>query len=762
MHTYQKCLQKYPRIRTNANNFLSNETSVSRWMSADDIIRLHFERLDEDILEYVLSLAGGDDCGLVHDEESVAEQVSMFLVSAMYCEQDEAEISVKELASKLRALVGADMVETVDSLKKLEKPLEFASMDVVDDYGPRSSLLANVNETYEGSDAKLTKSEIKRAERKHRKQKEEDAKLASSDNSAMQLSSLQIAAVGGEEGVPVNIVLSSFDLPNKKGSGPDLLTNANITFTQGRRYGLVGLNGCGKSTLLEAMNDRSLEGMKWHKQSILLVKQEVEGNVFTPLEWVLASSPRPTSIKAQIENLSNRDDPPLDEIARLHDELGIIESTKGEQQAGSILFGLGFDKKMQNRPTSTLSGGWRRRVAIACALFVNPQILLLDEPTNHLDLETVLWLEAYLTSDKFDSTLLVVSHDRNFLNSVVTDIVSFSNSQLTSYRGDYVSYLDTMEQNKVTRMNQRQAQEMKRAHLQEYITKHAKAKENGPKAAAQRKSRMKKLDRLGVEAAAANKGGKYKASEDGGAEEIEDEIDENEFELAFPVPTDVQGTIIQLDEVTFAYDGCSKLLDGVTVNFDTKSRVAILGRNGSGKSTLLKLFLGLLTPSSGSLVVKQHCKIEYIAQHHSEKLDLESTPLDIMLERYPGDHSMNDYNNMRRYLAQFGLSGSTLPLQLVKTLSGGQKFRIALALAMFSCPNMIIMDEPSNHLDTETLNALINAISAFKGGIVVVSHDEHLLEKACNELYVVRDGVLERFHGGFAKYKKHVLKNKKG
>uniref|UniRef100_A0A7S2RU54 ABC transporter domain-containing protein n=1 Tax=Mucochytrium quahogii TaxID=96639 RepID=A0A7S2RU54_9STRA len=739
-------------------------------MSEEDVIRSHLKDLDEDILEYILGIAEGVDGGLGSADEDVLENVGQFLVSAEMCDdEDEAQLVVEKLVKALHDAgfggSGASAQEDEDTGPRLlDNPLSFDKHVIEDDFNLKSSkAMNNRNETIEVSETKLKKAELRKIQREI-KEREAMAAERAAQEEAVGVSTFQITSVDGDDfgvGPATDLVLPRFDLPNKKGSGPDLLVNANITFSQGRRYGLVGRNGCGKSTLLSAINERSLDSLKWCKQSILLVKQEVEGNSLTPLEWVMGSDGRPALLKARIEELLKSDDASaIEKLTGLQEQLVQLEATKGEAEAAKMLYGIGFDANMQHVPTSSLSGGWRRRVALACSLFVEPQILMLDEPTNHLDLETVCWLEQYLTT-KYHGTLIVVSHDRNFLNTVVTDIVDFAQNKLTVYKGDFLSYLETKEQDRITKARQREAQEMKRAHMTEYIIKHAKAGENGPKAARQRKSRMKKLERLGVEAAAQSKGGKFKASYDGDAEDVEEEVDEDEFELKFPEVAKVDGTILRLDDVEFAYPGSKPILKNLSINFDIKSRIAILGKNGCGKSTFLKVALGLLEPTHGSVIVKQNCRIGYISQHHSEALDVEKSALDILLDKFPGDHSQSHTLEMRSYLAQFGLGGQTLPLQKVTKLSGGQKFRVALAICLYRAPHFLVLDEPSNHLDVATINALIEAITKFKGGIVVVSHDQHLLERSCSDLYILGDGKLERFDGGFAKYRKSILQNKK-
>ena len=296
--------------------------------------------------------------------------------------------------------------------------------------------------------------------------------------------------------------------------------------------------------------------------------------------------------------------------------------------------------------------------------------------------------------------------------------------------------------------------------MAEFITKHAMVGENGPKAARQRKSRMKKLERIGLESVS---GRKYKQSYEGTVEEV-DEVEEDEVvTLDFPDPGDFDGNILMLEQARFGYSPDKILLDDVDIQIDQRSRVALLGRNGCGKSTLIKLIVGILTPNKGKATINRGAKIEYLAQHQLEQLDAFSTPLETLKEKYPGDGSLSHEQALRNYLAKFGLGGETLPNQTIHTLSGGQKCRLCLAGAMFRKPHLLILDEPTNHLDLETTEALIKAIEDFNGGVLLVSHDQHLLTSSCKELYVVGDGKLEKLSGGgidgadFAKYKKDVV-----
>ena len=628
-----------------------------------------------------------------------------------------------------------------------------------------------------------------------------------------------------------DVHLTGFHLANRKGGGPDLLSDANLTLASGRRYGLMGRNGCGKTTLLTAMASRELNGIGSGNgvptnMAMLLVRQEIMGNDLSAVETVLKSDVKREGVKRWIDHVERELDkldnpgeaadgvieaaaheslpqskgkqrlkdrkkttvskkmnppsvkkPQLSEedveekrkrlnakLSHAYERLARIEQEEGgdpEPRARQVLFGLGFvTPEMQNKPTKELSGGWRMRVSLSCALFANPALLLLDEPTNHLDLEAVLWLERYLTKD-FRGILVVVSHDRHFLNAVVTDVVHFHQGKLTTYRGDISNFTAVRDENRKRQIRLFEQQEAKRAHLQKYIDLHAESGENGVKAARQRKSRMKKLDKLGV--MAASEGKKFKASYDGEAAEIEEYEEDEEVVLNFPDPGAFNGNIVSLDQVSFGYSTDNILLKDVDLTIDMKSRVALLGRNGCGKSTLIKIIVGALTAMKGKVSINGTAKIEYLAQHQLEQLDPDSCPMNTMLERYPGDQGNTHKGEIRRYLANFGLGGNELPMQKIHTMSGGQKCRLCLAAAMYRKPHLLILDEPTNHLDLETTEALIEAIKEFPGGVLLVSHDQHLLTSVCKDLYVVEKGDVQLLRHGesnsesFEKYKKDVI-----
>jgi len=355
------------------------------------------------------------------------------------------------------------------------------------------------------------------------------------------------------------------------------------------------------------------------------------------------------------------------------------------------------------------------RVALASALFLNPDVLLLDEPTNHLDFPAVLWLEEYLQN--YEETLVLVSHDRSFVNNVITDVVHFDDRRLTYYRGNYDTFEEVRAENRTRQHREYEAQKMKRDHIQKFIDKFR----YNAKRATLVQSRIKALNRMEV---------------------LEDVAPEQKFEFSFPEPIDLGKPIAQCNNLAFSYgQGHPTLFNNVDVFVDQASRIGIVGANGAGKSTLIKLITGKLIPVSGEININGNARIAVFAQHHMDSLDLEATPLDFLMKKFPLVKEVD----IRAKLSRFGV-GQMLAGQVMRTLSGGQKSRVAFCLVTWDTPHLIIMDEPTNHLDLETIDALINAVNNYKGGCLIVSHDQHFLTNTCKEFWGIANRQLARFN----------------
>ncbi|KAI9881050.1 MAG: hypothetical protein M1830_008932 [Pleopsidium flavum] len=529
--------------------------------------------------------------------------------------------------------------------------------------------------------------------------------------------------------------------------GKRILTDTSLTLAYGRRYGLVGQNGIGKSTLLRALSRREL-AIPTHI-SILHVEQEIAGDDTLALQAVLDADVWRKHLLAEQEKITKQlaeleterssmadtstDAEKLDRhregldntLSDIHAKLAEMESDKAESRAASILAGLGFSEERQHFATKTFSGGWRMRLALARALFCEPDLLLLDEPSNMLDVPSITFLSNYLQG--YPSTLLVVSHDRAFLNEVATDIIHQHSERLDYYKGaDFDSFYNTKEERRKTAKREYENQMAQRAHLQAFIDKF---RYNAAKSS-EAQSRIKKLEKMPVL-----------------------EPPENEYIVHFKFP-DVEKLsppIIQMTGVTFGYTPDKPLLRNVDLDVQLDSRIGIVGPNGAGKTTVLKLLIGQLQPSSGLISQNPRLRIGFFAQHHVDALDMNASAVGFMAKNYPGKAD----EEYRRHLGAFGITGMT-GLQKMELLSGGQKSRVAFACLSLTNPHILVLDEPSNHLDIEAMDALSLALRNFQGGVLMVSHDVTMLQTVCDSLWVCDNGTVEKFPGDVKAYKKRI------
>ncbi|XP_027204165.1 ATP-binding cassette sub-family F member 3 [Dermatophagoides pteronyssinus] len=507
-----------------------------------------------------------------------------------------------------------------------------------------------------------------------------------------------------------------------------LLQGANLSLNYGERYGLCGRNGIGKSTLLKMLSTAQLV-IPSHIR-ILHVEQEVVGDDTTALDSVLECDTVRKDLLEREKILSQKSsltDKETEQLNEIYHELTAIEADKAPAKAATILLGLGFTHEMQKNATKTFSGGWRMRLALARALFSKPDLLLLDEPTNMLDMKAIIWLTNYLINH-WTSTLLVVSHDRKFLSEVPTQILHFHSRKIDCYQGTYESFMTAMTEKLKNQEREFESQQMYIKHTQEFIDRFR----YNSKRASLVQSRIKTLDKL----------------------KIVDQVEKESIVVfKLPQPESLSPPILELTEVNFAYQPGSTILKNINLNANLQSRICIVGDNGSGKTTLLKLLIGDLNPTSGVRHSHRNLAIGYFTQHHVDQLPMNQSPLQFMATQQPGKSA----EHYRKYLGGFGITGD-LGLQSLQSLSGGQKSRVAFAAMTLTNPHLLIMDEPTNHLDVETVEALAKALNDFSGGVILVTHDQNMIQKVCQELWHCTDGTIKCLKGGFEEYKAIIYK----
>ena len=504
-----------------------------------------------------------------------------------------------------------------------------------------------------------------------------------------------------------------------------LLDNTSVAINAGHRVGLVGRNGTGKTTLLRLITGELSPGegdieipRRW---SIGITSQEAPHGPRNLVDTVMAADRELVALMAEAETAT---DP--ERIAAIHTRLADKDAHTAVARAAVILAGLGFDEAAQQKPCDDYSGGWRMRVALAGLLFTQPELLLLDEPTNHLDLEATIWLEDYLAH--YPGTILLVSHDRDLLNRAVDEILHLENGKMTLYSGGY----DRFEETRRMRLEQseklRAKQSLKRAEMESFIARfRAKASK-----AKQAQSRIKMLERL---------------------QPIAEHHEEGSISLMFPAPEQLSPPLVNMDKVSIGYNG-KAVLSNLALRIDTDDRIALLGANGNGKSTLMKLLAGRLETMSGELSKSSKLRIGYFAQHQSEELDMNATPVLEMQRRRPQDSE----TAVRSHLGRFGF-GQQKALTKISSLSGGEKARLLFALMTVAKPHILLLDEPTNHLDMDSRQALAEAINAFEGAVIIISHDPHVIELTVDRFLLVENGRVQAYDGDMDDYRAHLLGN---
>lgn len=505
-----------------------------------------------------------------------------------------------------------------------------------------------------------------------------------------------------------------------------LLYNVSLTIYPGQRIGLIGKNGTGKSSLFALIegkisHDSGDIRLPKHWQ-LATVKQETPALDIPALDYVLQGDSELQQLQQLLQQAEDDDDG--FKQAEYHARLDEIGAYSAPARAAKLLNGLGFSQQEQQQPVKSFSGGWRMRLNLAQALMCRTDLLLLDEPTNHLDLETVLWLEQHLAG--LDTTQIIISHDRDFLNATTTQTVELTQQQLILYGGNY----DFYQQERAQRLTQQQAAYLKQQahiqHLQSFIDRF-KAKATK---AVQAQSRIKALARL---------------------ERIAPAHLDSEFSFQFAQPDHLPNPLLKLEHINLGY-GDKTVLHDIDLSVESGARYGLLGVNGSGKSTLIKAISGSLKPLSGQIIRAEKLKIGYFAQHQLETLRADQSPVWHIQQLSPAVREQE----IRNFLGSFAFIGD-MALQPITPFSGGEKARLALAMIVWQKPNLLLLDEPTNHLDLDMRHALTVALQTFKGALIVVSHDRSLLESTTDALIYLNDGELKHFDGDLSNYRQWRL-----
>ncbi|SLN29771.1 putative ABC transporter ATP-binding protein YheS [Roseivivax jejudonensis] len=505
--------------------------------------------------------------------------------------------------------------------------------------------------------------------------------------------------------------------------GRPLFEGASATIPAGHKVGLVGANGTGKTTLFRLIRgELTLDGGEIAlpaRARIGGVAQEVPSSDTTLLDTVLGNDTERAALMAEAETATDGA-----RIAEVQTRLADIDAWSAEARAASILKGLGFSDAEQRMPCSAFSGGWRMRVALAGVLFAEPDLLLLDEPTNYLDLEGALWLESYLA--RYPHTVIVISHDRGLLNRAVGGILHLSERKLTYWQGPYDQFARQRAEQRANLTAQAKKQEARRAHLQSFVDRF-RAKASKAKQAQARVKMIERMDTITLPEDAAKR------------------------VFTFPQPDELSPPIVNIEGGATGY-GDRQVLSRLNLRIDQDDRIALLGRNGQGKSTLAKLLSDRLALMDGRKTAAAKLRVGYFAQHQVDELRVEETPLQHLVRERPDTPPAK----LRARLAGFGLAAAQAETE-VGRLSGGQKARLSLLLATLDAPHMLILDEPTNHLDIESREALMEALNAYDGAVILVSHDMHLLSLVADRLWLVKDGTVRPYDDDLDAYRRMLL-----
>jgi len=509
--------------------------------------------------------------------------------------------------------------------------------------------------------------------------------------------------------------------------GPQrLLEDAELTLHAGHKAGLIGANGAGKSSLFALIRG------ELHPDSgdcflpadwrIAHMRQEIETLERLAVDYVLDGDLRLREVQRDLAAAEAAHDGAAQ--ARLHAELDSADGYTADARARKLLAGLGFTNEQMDRQVGDFSGGWRMRLNLAQALMCPSDLLLLDEPTNHLDLDAIIWLEDWLKG--YPGTLLLISHDRDFLDAVVDHVAHVDQRKITLYRGGYSAFERARAERLAQQQQAYEKQQAQRAHMESYI---ARFKAQATKAR-QAQSRIKALERM---------------------EELSAAHVDSPFDFVFRESTKISSPLIDLSDARLGY-GDKTVLEKVKLQLTPGARIGLLGPNGAGKSTLIKNLSGELEPLAGRLTRGENTVVGYFAQHQLDSLDSKASPLLHLQRLAPTEREQT----LRDFLGGFDFRGARID-EPVLNFSGGEKARLALALIAWGRPNLLLLDEPTNHLDLEMRLALTMALQEFTGAVLVVSHDRHLLKSTTDNFFLVADGKVEEFDGDLEDYARWLV-----
>ena len=511
-------------------------------------------------------------------------------------------------------------------------------------------------------------------------------------------------------------------------AGRALFDQASLSIPAGHHVGLVGPNGTGKSTLFKLIADElQLDGGDISMMSntqMGMVRQDIPDDDTPLIDVVLAADTERASLFAELET-----DIDVERMSDIYMRLADINAYEAPSQAAIILSGLGFSTEQQSQPISDFSGGWKMRVALAAALFRKPNLLLLDEPTNHLDFEAIVWLEAYLQN--YEHTFIIISHDRETLNKVVTHIAHLDQLKLTLYTGNYDQFENAHAQKRLGHQALFDKQQAHKKKMMEFVDRFgAKASK-----AKQAQSRLRSIERMDM---------------------VDALIAERSTSFKFPQPEQISSPIITMDDVDVGYEAGKPILRKINIGLAGDDRVALLGANGNGKSTLVKLISDNLSAMTGQVTRNSKLRIGYFAQHQSDELDEETTPYEAM-RRSIGEIPEA---KCRALLGKFGFDKGKSDTQIRK-LSGGEKARLLFCIMSHDAPHIMLLDEPTNHLDIDARQALIEALNGYEGCVILVSHDPHLVEAVAERLYLVRDAGVAPYDGDLEAYRGLIMEQRR-